>query len=66
MKLRRDFLASMVSLAGVSAMGVVAPVLKAEAQHSKAPAPNFRRRCLRRMCRLRGCPATRGRRTTSR
>ncbi len=31
MKLRRDFLASLVRLAGVSAIGAVAPALKAEA-----------------------------------
>ena len=36
MKLRRDFLASLVRLAGVSAFGAVAPALKAE-QHTRQP-----------------------------
>ena len=41
MKLRRDFLASLVRFAGVSALGAVAPAMKAEAQHPKAPAPKL-------------------------
>ena len=41
MKLRRDFLTSMVRVAGVSAIGALAPAIKAEAQNPKAPAPRL-------------------------
>ena len=39
MKRRRDFLTSLVRVAGVSAMGALTPAIKAEVQHTKAPAP---------------------------
>jgi hypothetical protein len=41
MKLRRDFLTSMMRVAGVSAIGALAPAIKAEVQYPKAPAPRL-------------------------
>src|ERR1700743_3813871 len=41
MKLRRDFLTSMMRVAGVSAISALSPAIKAEVQYPKAPAPRL-------------------------